>query len=330
VSWSGWIAIVVAAIGACLVAGFVAQRLNEFRDARRFPAPGQLIDVGGRRLHLLCKGLSDGPTVVIEQGLASPSILWWRVQDAVAGFARVCTYDRAGYQWSDPAPAAQTVHDAVADLHALLDKAQIPQPYVLVGHSFGGPLVRLFAREHPEEVAGLVLVDTPDEGVVLRDSFAGYSRLLRRMFAVMRAAASVGLMRWAMNLQAAPLQLSADSTGVLGAKAGTPVFFRTAVENARALEQMAAEWRNAGGLGGLGDRPLSVITHGIPFPGPAAVLEEGWSEGQRNLARLSTNSELIVATKSNHMINNDEPDLVVDAIRRVHAAARDRRRLIDS
>ncbi len=104
-------------------------------------------------------------------------------------------------------------------------------------------------------------------------------------------------------------------------------FFRTAVENSKALDQLTAELRSSGGFGSLGDRPLSVITHGVPFQGPAAVLEEGWAEGQRKLAALSMNSELIVAAKSNHMINNDEPQVVIDAIRRVHAAARDRTRL---
>ena len=114
---------------------------------------------------------------------------------------------------------------------------------------------------------------------------------------------------------------------MLGAKAGTPRYFRTTVEYSNALDELTAELRSSGGFGSLGDRPLSVITHGVPFLGPAAVLEEGWREGQRTPAALSTNSELIVAAKSNHMINNDEPQVVIDAIRRVHAAGRDRARL---
>jgi hypothetical protein len=147
------------------------------------------------------------------------------------------------------------------------------------------------------------------------------------MFAVMRVLANLGVMRWTMGSQEQSLGLPSALAGVLGAKAGTPRFFHTAVENTNALNELTAELRASGGFGSLGDRPLSVITHGVPFLGPAAVLEEGWTEGQRKLAALSTNSELIVAAKSNHMINNDEPQVVIDAIRRVHAAARDRARL---
>jgi pimeloyl-ACP methyl ester carboxylesterase len=326
-SWGEWVAVTIVILGVLLAGALVVQHLNEARDTSRFPPPGQLVEVGGRRLHLLCKGPNEGPTVVIEQGLAGPSILWWPVQDGVAAFARVCTYDRAGYQWSDSAEEAQTAHEFVQDLDALLTAAAVPRPYVLVGHSFGGPLVRLFAQQHPDDIAGVVLVDTPDESVLLRDSFAGYSRGLARMFAVMRVLANLGVMRWIMGSQEQSLGLPSALAGVLGAKAGTPRFFRTAVENAHALDQLTAELRSSGGFGSLGDRPLSVITHGVPFVGPAAVLEEGWTEGQRKLATLSTNSELIVAAKSNHMINNDEPQVVIDAIRRVHAAARDRPRL---
>ena len=151
-----------------------------------------------------------------------------------------------------------------------------------------------------------MLVDTPDESVLLRNSFAGCSRGLARTFTIMRVLANFGLMRWIMGSQEQSLGLPPALAGVLGAKAGTPRFFRTAVENSNALDELTAELRSSGGFGSLGDRPLSVITHSVPFLGPAAVLEEGWTEGQRTPAALSTNSELIVAAKSNHMINNDD------------------------
>lgn len=320
--WGGLVALIFGVFVALAAAACVAQRINEVRDSRRFPPPGQLVDVGnGRGIHLFCKGAPIGPTVVIEQGLASPSILWWPVQDAIAKFAHVCTYDRAGYQWSDAGGAAHSVHESVADLRAVLSNAAVPKPYVLVGHSFGGLLVRLYARMYAEDVAAVVLVDSPDESVVQRDSFPGYNRTLGRMFALMRAAANLGLMRWAMRSQARQLGLPAGLKGVLAAQAGTARFYRTAVANSHALAQFASELRRGSALGSLGDLPLSVITHGVPFLGPAAVLEQGWSEGQRHLAALSTDSELIVAAKSNHMINNDEPEVVVAAVRRVHAAA---------
>lgn len=322
-SWSGLIA---GGLGALLAAGYVTQKICEARDSTRYPPPGRMVDIGGRRLHVLCKGAGPGPTVLIEQGLAGPSILWWPVQDAVAQFARVCTYDRAGFQWSDPAPAGRGALDAVADLHTLLSNAEIAGPYVLVGHSFGGPLVRLFARQYPTDVAGVVLVDTPDESILFRKSFADYNRSLRRMFLVMQAAAQIGAVRLAMRFQDSE-GLPPDAARTLSAMVARSSFFRAARENSHVLSRIPAPMQGPGGLGALENLPLSVITHGIPFPGQYAVLENGWTEGQQNLAGLSSDSELIIATKSNHMINTDEPELVVNAIRRVHAAARDRTRL---
>jgi pimeloyl-ACP methyl ester carboxylesterase len=317
-----WI-MVLLGVGALSAAAAAVQALLELRDASRHPPPGQMVDVGGRRLHVLCKGDAPGPTVVIEQGLAGPSILWWPVQDAVAQFARVCTYDRAGFHWSDPAPGERNMLDAVHDLHAVLTRAKIPGPYVLVGHSYGGPLVRVFAREYPNEVAGLVLVDTPDESIVFRKSFDDYNRGLRRMFAVMQAAASVGVLRWVFTLRPEP-SLGPDARAAFAAMFGRAGQFRAARNDSRALERIPPQLRGPGGFGTLGSMPLSVITHGQPFQGPAVALEDGWSEAQRNLARLSSNSELVVAANSNHMVNLDEPQVVVEAIRRVHAAARDR------
>jgi len=173
--WAWWC---LCGLAALLGLTASAEAICEARDRVRFPPPGQMIDIGGRRLHILCKGTAPGPTIVIEQGAGSPSILWWPIQDKVAAFARVCTYDRAGYLWSDPAKTVRTLEDRVADLHALLAGAKIPAPYILVGHSFGGPLVRLYAHLHPTEIAGMVLVDTTEEGVILRPSFDDYVKKL--------------------------------------------------------------------------------------------------------------------------------------------------------
>ncbi len=317
-----WVMVLIG-IGALPAAAAAVQAILELRDATRHPPPGQMIDVGGRRLHVLCKGDAPGPTVVIEQGLAGPSILWWPVQDAVAEFARVCTYDRAGFHWSEPARGERDMLDAVHDLHAVLTRGKVPGPYVLVGHSYGGPLVRLFAKEYPNDVAGLVLVDTPDDSIVFRKSFDDYNRGLRRMFGVMQAAASIGVLRWGFALRPSPA-LGPDARAAFPAMFGRAGQFRAARADSRALERIPPRLRGPDGFGTLGSTPLSVITHGQAYQGSAVMLEDGWSEGQRHLARLSSNSELVVAANSNHMVNLDEPQVVVDAVRRVHAAARDR------
>src|SRR5437762_8013276 len=126
-----------------------------------FLAPGKLVDVGGWRLHLNCTGdaRSSQPTVILEAGKGDFSVEWSLVQPGVARFARVCSYDRAGDGWSDLGPHPRTMHQIVYELHTLLDKAGEHPPYVLVGHSYGGWLVRLYQSMYPSDVAGMVLVE---------------------------------------------------------------------------------------------------------------------------------------------------------------------------
>ncbi|HJZ62747.1 MAG TPA: alpha/beta fold hydrolase [Candidatus Acidoferrum sp.] len=124
--------------------------------------PGKLFEVAGHKMHLHCTG-QDSPTVVVEVGIGDISTDWVFVQDAVSNFTRICTYDRAGYAWSEPGPLPATYPQMNVELHELLAAAQESGPFVLVGHSFGGPLVRSYTKIYPDEVAGLLLVDTVHE-----------------------------------------------------------------------------------------------------------------------------------------------------------------------
>jgi pimeloyl-ACP methyl ester carboxylesterase len=299
-------------------AGCLLERIAEARDRRRFPPPGRLVDIGGRRLHLACLGSAPGPTVVIEQGAGSPSLTWWPVQARVANFARVCTYDRAGYLWSDPAPRGRSLADRVADLHVLLQRAELPPPYILVSHSFGGFLARLYAQAHPQEVAGMVLIDTPHESTVLQPTFLGYLRRGARIQPIVAATARLGLVR--LLGRHFPMLLLPDHPAGY-ALCARPQHAQLLADDLRALLAELPALSARGALGSLGDRPLAVLTHGVAFPGAAEAAEEGWQEGQRKLAALSSANELIVAANSNHMIYHDEPEVVVEAIRLVHAVA---------
>lgn len=310
---------------AVIASGLLLERRAEARDAARFPPSGRLVELAGRRLHLDLAGSADGPLVVIEQGAGSPSVLWRAVFARIAGFARVCLYDRAGMLWSDPAPGARSLEDRVADLHALLAAAGLPGPCILVGHSYGGLLIRLFGEAHPAEVAGLVLVDVPDEAVVLGPAYQRFLGRARPMLALLEGAARLGLLRLLARLaRAQPPPGGLDAATMAAAQAAMirPGFFRVMADELRSLRG-----REAGFGGSLGDRPVAVIGHGQPFPGPMAFLEAEWPAAQRRLAALSADGEIVAATGSNHMIHLDQPELVVDAVRRVWQAARDGRRL---
>jgi hypothetical protein len=145
--------------------GLLYQSIASAQDASSYPAPGKLIDVGGYRLHLYCTGTGrpGSPTVILDAAFGDTSLAWSKVQPSVASFTRVCSYDRAGYGWSDTSPLPRTARRVVTELHTLLTRAGVPGPYVLVGHSYGGLFVQLYAYTYPHEVAGLVLVDSVHE-----------------------------------------------------------------------------------------------------------------------------------------------------------------------
>ncbi len=313
--WSLWTASLSGLL--LLAAGYVYETLGERKDKKTNLAPGRMVSVGNHKLHLLCKGRT-APTVVIEQGAGEPSRFWEHVQDRIAEFASVCTYDRAGYGWSDPVEAGRTITDRAEELHTLLTNAGIPGPYILVAHSYGGLIVRCFAHNHPNQTAGLVLVDTPDDATIFRRDVLNFYARIRLMNKAVQLAASFGVLRLLSHW------FRLDHAGLSFVR---PVEYAAAGDDLASLERVDFRTTNSEGPGNFGDLPLAVITHGQPFPGPFSILENGWSEGQERLARLSTNSLLIVAKNSNHMIQIDEPGLVVDVIRSVHAAAGNETRL---
>jgi D-alanyl-D-alanine carboxypeptidase len=264
-------------------------------------APGVLVDIGDRSLFLSCSG-TGSPTVILESGLNDTAAVWSAVQSEVARTTRVCSYDRANVpggasDQSDPTvstPRLRFAAELVADLRALLATAAVPGPYVLVGHSVGGLLIRLYAAIYPDEVAGLVLVDATHE-----DNWA-------------RLEEEIGPELWP---QAVEQFTQAVAGGVL-----EPLD----------LEATATQVRNAREDQPLQPMPLAVLTHTQP-PDAATLLpglsveasERRWSEQQADLVTLLPDSRQILAEESGHYIQNDRPDLVIDAIADVVATVRD-------
>ena len=296
-----------------LVAGITSQTKTTAADFQQFPAPGQLVDVGGYRMHIDCRG-EGSPTVIVDSGLGDFSLSWSQVQPEVAQFSRICTYDRAGYGWSDPHRVPRTAQQIALELHTLLDKANIEGPYILVGHSLGGLDVRMYASIYLEEVAGMVLVDAMPEDLKTRapQMYQEQTQLTAQM-GVMKFMAQFGILRMMgksageQSLPAHVKQLSADKQDVYMLLLSHPAYFETAVGEWKFVGESCDQVRE---IGKLGDLPLVVLTAGNN-------LESTWQSLQNELAALSTNSTHVIAEGSGHFIQLDRPDLVITAIQQV-------------
>ncbi|MGF1478477.1 MAG: alpha/beta fold hydrolase [Cyanophyceae cyanobacterium] len=174
-----------------LLTGIFYQAVSEALNRRRHPPPGELVDIGGFLLHLNCIGQGT-PKVVMDAGGAAPSITWGLVPSEIAKFTRVCTYDRAGLGWSDPnLRSPRTSQQSVDELHLLLTKAGINPPYILVGHSLGGVNMRLYASQYPEDVVGLVLVDSSHENQITSEMWRRI-KMQTWLYQVLRVVSQVG------------------------------------------------------------------------------------------------------------------------------------------
>ena len=302
----------VAAVGG----GF--ETVRESLDAKAYPAPGQLVDVGGHRLHLHCTG-SGSPTVVLEPGLggASSDLAW--LVPAVAQDSRVCVYDRAGRGWSDAAAGPQDAAQIAADLHTLLDRAHVPGPYVLAGHSFGGLYVQTFAARYPDQVAGLVLLDStaPKPGPEPSADTAS-TGALGRVAAVVPAVAHLGAGRLLASVSSDTLPPRARDEA--RANSSTARYLHSYL--VEVLEGPASV-QQAASLSNLDGKPLIVLTADT---GNAA----DWQAAQQQMARLSTNSLHRVAHATHASLVDQEADSAVasQAIRDVAASVRTSRPLI--
>ena len=292
-------------LGLALV-GYIYEPIAEAADAKAYPPPGQLVDVGGYRLHLNCTG-TGSPTVVIESGMGDWSASWssW-VQPEVAKTTRVCTYDRAGAGWSESGSRPPTVEQFAKELHTLLQNAGIPGPYVLVGHSLGGLTVRVFVHEYAADVAGVVLIEsmTPRQA---RPSATGTPPAATRSsgFSILTLPARIGLVR----LLAGPLGLKSDLSPEVQpaytALSVTPRSFQTMLDESAGMPE---DFIQAGAVKNFGDIPLIVLT------GKLNTTPGEWQEWQTELLQLSSNSQQLFAEHSGHNIQIEQPEAAVAAI----------------
>jgi pimeloyl-ACP methyl ester carboxylesterase len=326
-----------------VLAGLILQVIGSARDARRFPPLGQLVDVGGHRLHIYCMG-GGTPAVVMDSGFPGSSLSWTFVQPKVARFTHACSYDRAGLGWSDAGPMPRSSRQIVEELRALLLNGRIEGPFVLVGHSFGTFTVRLYASTYPGDVVGMVLVDPihPSEWFEMTEAearkLAGAIRLSRygallarlgvaRLISVLVRLGALGLARTSVSLltggtlaeaerMIAPMaKLPSELRPIIAALWTQPKFFDAIASQAEALPQSAAQ---VAATGDYSDIPLVVLSASSSSPSQM--------KGHEALAHLSSQGKHIVASKSGHWIQLDEPDLVIESIREVVESVRRRSR----
>ena len=290
-----------------------------------FPAPGQMVDIGGYKLHLHCQG-AGSPTVLLEAGQGESSLTWATLQPELAKTTRVCAYDRAGYGWSESSPLPRTVTNMVDELHTLFQRAELAGPYLLVGHSIGGLNMRLFAQRYPQTVAGMVLIDPAHEEMItrlpadwqayLQSEMKSGQRLLQIM-ALLRATGLLTLMPGLVKADAR-LPLEAQRTVAALQRMDSRYFSTLAAELADS-EVSLAQMRRAQ-VTNLGDIPLVVIEAGKATGTTQPANLQPFTptyDLQAELAAQSSRGKLMVAQQSDHYVHYDEPALVRNAIQEV-------------
>lgn len=300
------------------IGGLLYQRLASVADTRRYPPPGQLIYVGECRLHLYCMGQPTGrPSVVLEGGLPSTCLDWCKVMPAVAQWTQVCAYDRAGFGWSDSGRGGYTSSTLVQQLHDLLSKSSLPAPYILVGHSFGGLLVRLYASTYPQEVAGLVLVDsTPEDLYSFQPELAHEAKQARRQMNLFSVLAPFGVIRLAFAAGFNPLarlRYPPEVLSVIRALFLQTRFTRATARAFDALDESMAQVRASRSTSP--PMPLVVLSQRTETEFSDPQVAKSWHRLQRDLLAISPASRQIIAEESGHYIQLDQPELVIAAIK---------------
>ena len=307
-------AVAVLAIGS----GFAYEAVASRQAANNYPPPGPLVDVGGYKLHLVKAG-SGSPTIVLEAGSGETSLSWRDIPEELARHATVVSYDRAGYAWSEEASRERTGENIVGELYTALKQEGIEGPYLMVGHSLGGMYARLFAETYRDEVMGLVLVDARPENddrdtreILKEENFAGNPPA-----SILKLLKQSGLLRLFQDFLLEGLVAKEDRGQFLNVIA-TPEYFEAKEKEA----ELAYSTEDAIRGQRLGSLPVRIIARGLPQDYAQAgiseaggrKLEEIWQSGQRQMLEISTDSKLIVAEQSGHMVIHDQPELVVETI----------------
>lgn len=317
--------VIVSLILLVVIVGVVYEMMGRSRAAREFPPQGQLVDIGGRRIQLDCRG-TGSPTVIFESGLdINGSLSWSAVHDEIAKTTRACAYSRAGIMWSDPKNGPQNAKAIAEDLNATLVKAGEKPPFVLVGHSLGGPYIMTYTKYFGADVAGLVFVDASHPDQVQRFK-AVTSYTPSSMIMLIKAGAAFA---WTGAVRIAPLSSKGvphqPPLAVQAMAAYAPTSLGPMLKEIESLDQTLAE---AGTFRQLGNRPVYVLTSTAPLPEEALVslkitTEQGaqykeiWKEMHDEEASWSSKGQHQLVADAGHYIQFDRPDIVIEAVKSV-------------
>ncbi len=324
-----WVRSLLLLVPPLLLLAIVAGQIQQVRLARAYPAPGEMVQVGDHRMHVMRSG--QGPTVVFENGPGGVALDWSLVAPQVDEYATTIAYDRAGLGWSEPADGPRDINTLVAELKRTLEAIEAPAPYVLVGHSYGGLIVRAYAYTYPEDVAGLVLVDAahedqfefyPDEYAAKAD---GMSRMMARLRWVYRAVNGSGIPALFPSNFAAPIAAKLPEEIAVARTAAALMDSSQAVATTEEMAALSVSFDQVREVRKpLGNVPVRIITHGVA-PGteagiPAGLedeVEAAWQTMQESLLEISDDSSLRIAEGAGHDIMVENPTVVIEAINEI-------------
>ena len=313
--------ILITIILLTLVSGFLYEYTNYKNVKSNYPPDGEMIDVGGRGMHMNIKGIKTSlPPVLIETGTGNWSYDWSNIQEELSKHTLVITYDRAGYGWSDPPPSGFNIDMTINDLNNILESSKIDTPVILVGHSVGGIYSRLFADKYPDKVSGMILVDSRNE------FFSEQAKTYNERFfetqdqKMNQFLSQIGIVRLFGEIifpDTMPDYLSPKK--YVNVHWDKP-FFKVLSEE---IKQIKVSEKLLEDTQSLSDKPLTIITPTdvelqateLGFSEQEAWnLEDKWIESQKKLTDLSTNSEFILVNNSSHSVMYDQPKIIINAI----------------
>jgi pimeloyl-ACP methyl ester carboxylesterase len=317
------------------LAGAIYQKAGLRRDSKFYPPPGRFVDLGTHRLHLLEAG-EGSPAIVLESGLMSTVLGWTEIQRALAQSYRVVSYDRAGLGWSDAGPMPRTAERIVDELHSLLERAAVPPPYVLVGHSFGGLTMPLFAARYPEETAGMVLVDpvVPAEWNPPAERDRKYAEIGSKVCRRAALLTRLGVIRFvaylltseAKKLATYLVRLISRGTPTESASVSSPWFWNLPAQERKMASVFWVQEKFchaiASQLENLPGSAAQVAGAGIFSNKPVVILSATSTPPKRREQHIAIAQRLprgrhVLADMSSHWIMQDQPELVIGAIHEV-------------